>query len=288
MTDLQLAPTPTPTATRRPDASLTFIGTATMLLRLGPFTILTDPNFVRRGDEVDLGYGMRSERRTEPAMGIGDLPALDAVLLSHLHGDHFDQVAEAQLPSDLRIVTTPQATAGLRAKGFRDVLGLRTWGRHELQRGDVRLRITAVPARHAATPVYALLPRVMGSMLDLSVGRDRILRLYITGDTLIHDRLRLIPRRFPDIDVAVLHLGGTRIAGLLLTMDARQGVECLRIVEPRVAIPVHYDDYPVFRSPLSDFLGAVDADGRGHQVRPVERGQTIDLFEPRPGLLRDR
>ena len=31
------------------------------------------------------------------------------------------------------------------------------------------------------------------------------LRMYISGDTLIHERLREIPRRFPDIDLALLH-----------------------------------------------------------------------------------
>ena len=51
-----------------PDASLTFIGTATTVLRLGSFTLLTDPNFVRRGQRVHLGYGLTSKRRTDPAL----------------------------------------------------------------------------------------------------------------------------------------------------------------------------------------------------------------------------
>ena len=50
--------------------SLTFVGTATTVLRLGPFTLLTDPNFVRRGQRVHLGYGLYSRRRTEPASTI--------------------------------------------------------------------------------------------------------------------------------------------------------------------------------------------------------------------------
>ena len=71
--------------------SLTLVGTATTVLRLGPFTLLTDPNFLRRGQRVHLGYGLSSRRRTDPACTIGELPALDAVLLSRLHGDHFDR-----------------------------------------------------------------------------------------------------------------------------------------------------------------------------------------------------
>ena len=74
-------------------AELTFIGTATVLLRLGGFTILTDPNFLHAGEHVYLGLGLTSKRRTDPAMELADLPPLDLVLLSHHHGDHFDRVA---------------------------------------------------------------------------------------------------------------------------------------------------------------------------------------------------
>jgi L-ascorbate metabolism protein UlaG (beta-lactamase superfamily) len=38
-----------------------------------------------------------SRRRTEPAIGVAELPELDAVVLSHLHGDHFDRIATAAL-----------------------------------------------------------------------------------------------------------------------------------------------------------------------------------------------
>lgn len=78
-------------------ASLTFVGTATTVLRIGSFTVLTDPNFLHRGQRAYLGKCLWSRRLTEPSMGIPDLPPLDAVLLSHLHGDHFDRVARHQL-----------------------------------------------------------------------------------------------------------------------------------------------------------------------------------------------
>jgi L-ascorbate metabolism protein UlaG (beta-lactamase superfamily) len=94
----------------------------------------------------------------------------------------------------------------------------------------------------------------MGSMLEFGSERGEIyLRMYISGDTLIHERLREIPRRFVDIDLALLHLGGTRVLGIMVTMDAEQGVEAMRIVDPRTAIPIHYNDYEVFTSPLEDF-----------------------------------
>src|SRR4028119_2320165 len=78
--------------------SIFFIGTATIILRFAGFTILTDPNFLHAGDHVHLGYGLTSERLTEPALDIDELPPLDLCVLSHYHGDHFDRIAEERLP----------------------------------------------------------------------------------------------------------------------------------------------------------------------------------------------
>ncbi len=36
-------------------------------------------------------------------------------------------------------------------------------------------------------------------------------------------------------------------------MDAKEGVRMMRIIVPRKAIPIHYNDYDVFKSPLGNF-----------------------------------
>src|ERR1044072_6258394 len=99
---LSLGGTADPTALR--EGSVFFVGTATTLIRYGGLTILTDPNFLHAGDHVHLGYGLTSERRTDPAVEIEGLPPLDLVLLSHLHGDHFDRIAERKLNKATPIV----------------------------------------------------------------------------------------------------------------------------------------------------------------------------------------
>lgn len=67
------------------DASLYFIGTATVLLEWRGVRILTDPNFLHAGDHVHLGPGVTSQRLTNPAVDLHELPRIDAVLLSHYH-----------------------------------------------------------------------------------------------------------------------------------------------------------------------------------------------------------
>ncbi|WP_026453010.1 MBL fold metallo-hydrolase [Saccharomonospora iraqiensis] len=262
--------------------TLTFIGNATALLRLGPFTVLTDPNFLHRGQWVHIGHGLHTRRRTEPAAQPADLPGLDAVLLSHLHGDHFDRVARRELSRDLPIVTTPHAARALGRAGFRDTRDLRTWHHHTLTRDGAGLTVTAVPARHSGTVLdHLLLPPVMGSVLEYrpapDAGRDETLRLYLSGDTMPHRTLRPIHERFPDLDVAVLHLGGTRVLGLWLSMNDRHGADLLQLLRPGAVVPVHHDDYGLFTSPLSNFLVEVAARGLPSRVRPVLRGESIPL-----------
>jgi L-ascorbate metabolism protein UlaG (beta-lactamase superfamily) len=255
--------------------SLFFVGTATVILRYAGFTILTDPNFLHKGDHVHLGYGLKSQRLTDPAMELEQLPPLDFIVLSHLHEDHFDRIVEQRLDKSIPIITNPYAASALQKKGFERTHGIETWETFSVAKGDARVRINAMPAKHAPTPLNHLLPPVMGSMLEFQDASERThFHLYTSGDTLLYDFLREIPRRFPTIDLALIHLGGTKIMGILLTMDARQGVQALQIIAPRTAIPIHFNDYTVFKSPLDDFKQAVEAAGLAGKVRYLNQGET--------------
>jgi len=174
---------------------MTFVGNATTVLRLGDFTLLTDPAFGAAGSRVYLGYGAWARRVEDPA----------------------------------------------------------------LQPGHNRL-----------------LPDVMGSVVELEEDGHRRLRLYVTGDTLFGPHLEEIPRRFGEIDAMLIHLGGTRLLGILLTMDDRQGVETTHLIRAGLTLPIHFDDYSVFKSPLNDYLTRARDQGLTG-IQPIGRGDTVEL-----------
>jgi L-ascorbate metabolism protein UlaG (beta-lactamase superfamily) len=113
---------------------------------------------------------------------------------------------------------------------------------------------------------------------DLAVGY----RIYISGDTLMIDDLKEIPKRYggQKIDLMLAHLGGTTVPSpalgplaMMVTMDAKQGVQLMQLIRPDVTIPIHYDDYDVFASSLEDFRNQVEEAGLGGGVVYLDRGE---------------
>jgi len=255
--------------------SIFFIGNATVLISFAGFTILTDPTFIHMHEKVHLGYGLHTTRLTNPAININELPQLDFILLSHFHGDHFDQVSINELNKSLLVVTTPHAAEELKYKGFNNVEKLEKWDSISFLKDDIRLTITATPGRHGPFPISIFLPQVMGSILDFQhINRSDLLRIYITGDTMIFNDVKDISKRFPNVDIALLHLGGTTIMGIMVTMDAKQGINMFKLIDPKKAIPIHYNDYDVFKSSLDDFKKEVKENGLEKRIHYLSHGES--------------
>ena len=103
-------------------------------------------------------------------------------------------------------------------------------------------------------------------------------RIYISGDTLFVDDLKEIPVRYAgqNIDLMLVHLGGTTLPSqkmplLMVTMDAQQGLKLVQLINPDVTIPIHFDDYDVFLSPLEDFKKAIEEAGLSDKVVYLDR-----------------
>ncbi len=65
--------------------------------------------------------------------------------------------------------------------------------------------------------------------------------------------------------------------GIVVTMDADQGVEAAKLIDARHVLPIHYDDYDVFTSGLPEFIAAVEQASLANRVTPWHRGDTYYL-----------
>ncbi|KAI9714505.1 MAG: hypothetical protein M1820_000466 [Bogoriella megaspora] len=288
------------------NASIFFVGTATTILEWAGIRVMTDPNFLHAGDHVHLGPGVTAKRVTNPAVDLHELPRIDMVLLSHYHADHFDQEVEAQLRRTLPIVTTPHAKRCLQSKGeeesFKNVyeldffegmlIDIEAQPQHS-HKGTPSIKVVGMPGKHVppgplsvANDLLKAVPPTNGWMVELGYtaakGNEESFesgyRIYISGDTLMIDELKEIPERYKgqNIDLMLIHLGGTTIPSpsvplLMVTMDAKQGIELIQLINPDVTIPIHYDDYDAFLSPLGDFKKAVEEAGLSPKVVYLDR-----------------
>lgn len=60
-------------------------------------------------------------------------------------------------------------------------------------------------------------------------------------------------------------------------MDGSQGADLVQLLQPSLTVPIHYDDYTVFKSPLSDFEQEWHNRHMPGQLRLVHPGDTISL-----------
>lgn len=174
------------------------------------------------------------------------------------------------------------------------------------------IKVTGMPGKHipdgilgTANDIVKAIPPTNGWMLELGYSNAAPLaatdaddddftcgyRIYISGDTLLVSDLEQIPEHYTHagkpIDLMLIHLGGTTVPGpsmplLMVTMDAKQGIELVKLVSPDLTIPIHYDDYDLFLSPLSDFKDEVEKAGLKEKVVYLERGEEYK-FEVRGG-----
>src|SRR3954453_11251477 len=121
---------------------LTLVRNATLLLRAAGLRILVDPQLDPRGARTAVPNTPNTRPNPlveppEPAEALVD--GLDAVLVTHLHEDHFDDTARRLLPKDVPVLCQPPDADALRADGFTDVRPVEA----EASLGDLRIARTA-------------------------------------------------------------------------------------------------------------------------------------------------
>ncbi len=177
------------------DLAAAWIGHATVLLRVGGMTILTDPVMANR---IGLGLGVITggpRRLIAPALSIRQLPTLDLILLSHAHFDHLDRPTLMRLNKHVPVITAHHTADLVRDLGFRKVTELR-WGERQTI-GPAT--ITAHAVRHWGARTFHDHHRGFNSYLIESAKR----RVLYGGDTAYHEGFREVGK----VELAVLGIG---------------------------------------------------------------------------------
>jgi L-ascorbate metabolism protein UlaG (beta-lactamase superfamily) len=60
----------------------------------------------------------------------------------------------------------------------------------------------------------------------------------------------------------------------MVTMDAKEGINMFKLIEPKKAIPIHYNDYDVFKSSLEDFKKEVKENDLEERIHYLTHGES--------------
>lgn len=75
------------------------------------------------------------------------------------------------------------------------------------------------------------------------------------------------------------------IVNVMETMDAQQGVQLIHALRPKTSIPIHTDDYDLFKSGMAEFMKAVEEAGLTDRVVYLKRGDNC-TFDPEGGVAK--
>lgn len=252
---------------------ITWVGHATVLIRIHDRWFLTDPVF---GDRI--GTGRLYPRSLAAGIDPSDLPRLDGVLISHAHMDHLDVPSLRRL-SAVPLLVTPPGAARFLPEIHGEVAALDTW--EQWSGGGVT--ITAVPASHGDGR-YAVDRWVTRSHTGWVIEVDG-LTVYFAGDTGFSRRQsEAIAARF-DIDVALIPVGPAGrhpwIERIRRSVHAtpREALELFDACGAQWMVPIHFGTFfkPAdFERPIVE--RAVAAHDRGRFVRILEVGDTTEFL----------
>jgi L-ascorbate metabolism protein UlaG (beta-lactamase superfamily) len=218
---------------------ITWIGHSTVLLELDGVRLVTDP--VLRARLVHL-------RRVAAPADASALAGVDAVLVSHLHYDHLDVPSLLRLGRSVRLVAPAGSRGFLRRRGFREVSELDVGD--ELTLGGLTVRATEAEHAGRRTP-FAANTRTIGYMVTGSA------RVWFAGDTDLFDGMSAFA---PGLDVALLPIAGWGARLPAGHLDPLRAAQALRLLRPRVAVPIHWGTYKHFGLGRAEELLRVPAD----------------------------
>lgn len=225
---------------------ITQIDTACVLLEINGYRILTDPTLDSAGQLYYHGFGALSRKTGEPAMPATGLENIDLILLSHhQHKDNFDNKGREFIKHVSTVISTKNAS-----RDIKGITGLDNWETISIPTGKLpNLRITATPAQHRPGWIPEFVSgKVIGFIIEFDGQENGV--IYISGDTVYFKGIDEVAKRYK-IDTGIFHVGAVQFRYLTgpgkYTMDSKDLIRCVRILNPNTVIPIHQKGWSHFK-----------------------------------------
>lgn len=229
-------PALTPTAMAQPAGptlAVTQIRNATMRIDYAGVRFLLDPMLAEKGAYPGFEGTPNSELRNplvHMPFSLEEVIAADAVIVTHLHPDHWDEAAKAALPKAIPIFAQNEDdAAAIRAEGFEDVRVL----------GDATkfngVMLTRTDGMHGSPETVAAAEAVLGKVSGVVLSHPDAPTLYVAGDTVWNDMVQeALSTHAPEI--VILNAGFAQITGRGPILMGTEGVKAVAEAAPAATL----------------------------------------------------
>ncbi len=211
---------------------LQLIRNATLRLHYAGHLILIDPYLAEQHSLPSFTGRSPNPMVALPCTPEEAIAGAELLLVSHLHTDHFDAVAQNLLPKELPLFCQPGQAEKIREKGFTAVTPLEN---EAVWQG---ISLTRTPGHHGSGEVLQMMGSVMGFVLR-APGEPTI---YWAGDTIWYEPVAQVVAEVKP-DIIITHSCGAvwSAAKTLIVMDDEQTVAVCAAAPQATIIAVHME-----------------------------------------------
>ena len=214
--------------------SILWVGHATVLMQIHDKVVITDPAFTKT-------VGLLAKRSVEPGLDPGVITRLNAILISHLHFDHFSYGSLDMLPRQATLIVPPGAGEYTPDFGFAKIHEAKTWETID----EDSLRITPVPVQHfggryGIDVLWGPVRPFTGYVIEY-----KGITVFFAGDTGYNPEFfKEIGRRFT-IDVALLPIAPVEPRDFMKRVhtDPAEALQAFEDLGAKFMIPIHHDTF---------------------------------------------
>lgn len=168
------------------------------------------------------------------SINLDEIEKADIILVTHDHFDHIGDTIKLAKKTDSKVVSVVETAEKFKKElGEDKVVGMNIGGSVDIK----GVKITMTQAEHTSET---------GTATGFIVGTEKGNTIYHAGDTGIFSSMELFGDLY-NIDVALIPTGSH------FTMDPLQAAHSLKLLKPKVAIPMHYGTFPLLVQDAKEF-----------------------------------
>ena len=186
-------------------------------------------------------------------------PQVDAILVTHGHGDHTDDLLAVARESNAPVIAIYELCAWFERKGLQNTIPMNRGGSVEV----AGLRVTMTDARHSSSCIVEGQPVYLGEPAGFVVKLEDGLTVYFAGDTALFGDMRLIGELYKP-DIAFLPIGDR------FTMDPASAARACEFLGVRLVVPMHWGTFPLLTGTPGHLKTLLPASVRMLELRPGE------------------